>query len=482
MYGGKQMNFEGNQNRYINSKHLGVQVVKGYLHTGKTSAALHRTINLKNNYCLYNSDKIAFITTNKNNKMLVQSFYEATVKKSKPSSITLFSLIEKDVEFFSLDELIDLYFELYVESNGTKFKDITESDKLLILRDVLEANEQSINKIRTIKNSSIYFILDEIQWIKASMLSKEEYAEVNRRGRGKAVRKNSSAREVLYSLNVQYQSRMKELYFIDKYDKATYAKIMVENDNAKYIHILLDNCENLTRGELNFVKALYYKKDYSSFTYLINTIESSERYSWLKNGIKLNYMNDFDTLKNYRFTCSSVKKLDNYSLERFTYVNLKHKSEHTFMIDGSSTSNEIIIDYNDKQEVIKEEELVEVPMYSDIAAGEPIPMNGEQESNFYIPYNWIRGKKDNFILHVKGDSMKNANINDGDFVVIRRQQSADHNDIVAAEIEGSATLKRLNLKNKIPYLMPENPKYQPISLENRDASILGIAIGVIKQV
>jgi SOS regulatory protein LexA len=476
------MNFEGNQKRYINSKHLGVQVVKGCLHTGKTSAALHRTINLKNNYCLYKSDKIAFVTPNNINKMLVQSFYEATVKNNKPSSITLFSLIEKEVEFFSMDELIDLYFELYVEGNKINFKDITESDKLSILKEILEANEYSINKIRTIKNSSIYFILDEIQWIKASMLSNEEYAEVNRKGRVKAVRKNSSARELFYSLNLQYQNRMKELSFIDKYDKAKYAKLMVESDNNKYIHIFLDNCEKLTRGELNFIKALYDKKDYSSFTYLINTIESSERYAWLKNGIKLSDMNDFDSFKNYRFACSSVKKLDNYELERFTYVNLKHKSEHTFMIDGASASNEIIIDYNDKQEVIKEEELVEVPMYSDIAAGEPIPMNGEQESNFYIPYNWIRGKKDNFILHVKGDSMKNANINDGDFVVIRRQQSADHNDIVAAEIEGSATLKRLNLKGKTPYLMPENPKYQPISLENREASILGIAIGVIKQV
>ncbi|QAA31479.1 hypothetical protein [Clostridium manihotivorum] len=82
------MNFEGNQNRFINSKHLGVQVIKGSLHTGKTSAALYRTMNLKNNYCLYESDKIVFVTNNHRNKINAKSFYDSTVKKIKTSNIT----------------------------------------------------------------------------------------------------------------------------------------------------------------------------------------------------------------------------------------------------------------------------------------------------------------------------------------------------------------------------------------------------------
>jgi SOS regulatory protein LexA len=476
------MNFEGNQNRFINSKHLGVQVIKGSLHTGKTSAALYRTMNLKNNYCLYESDKIVFVSNDYRNKISAKSFYDSTVKKIKTSNITLFSLMENDIEFLSLNELVDVFFNKYISDNKLSLDEISEADKISLLKEVLSINENGINKIKTLKNSSVYFLLDEIQWIKASLLSKEEYMEVNRRGRGKPIRKNSIVRELLYKMYIEYKEMMIHKRLIDKYDKVELAKAMVAESNNRYIHIFLDNCESLTRSELNFIRSFYDKKDYSSFTYLINSIDVTERHAWLKNGIKLNYLDDIEVSKNFRFTSVANKKANEYSLEKFKYINLKHRSEHLFLIDGASTKPEVIIDWNAKQEVIKEDDLVEVPMYSDIAAGEPIPMNGEQESNFYIPYNWIRGKKDNFILHVKGDSMINANINDGDFVVIRRQQSADHNDIVAAEIEGSATLKRLNLKDKTPYLMPENPKYQPISLENKEASILGVAIGVIKQI
>ena len=76
--------------------------------------------------------------------------------------------------------------------------------------------------------------------------------------------------------------------------------------------------------------------------------------------------------------------------------------------------------------------------------------------------------------------MIEKNINDGDLVVIKRQNTALNNDIVAASLDGEATLKTLKLNGKEPMLIPANPKYSEIYLQGKEVSILGVAIGVIK--
>ena len=77
--------------------------------------------------------------------------------------------------------------------------------------------------------------------------------------------------------------------------------------------------------------------------------------------------------------------------------------------------------------------------------------------------------------------MIDKNINDGDLVVIKKQNTAYNNDIVAASIDGEATLKTLKLNEKKPMLIAANPKYGAIPLEGKEVSIIGVAIGVIKK-
>ena len=77
--------------------------------------------------------------------------------------------------------------------------------------------------------------------------------------------------------------------------------------------------------------------------------------------------------------------------------------------------------------------------------------------------------------------MVEKDICDGDLVVIKKQGTANHNEIVAASLDGEATLKTLNLNGDLPKLMPANSLYAPISLENKEVNILGVAIGIIKQ-
>ena len=84
------------------------------------------------------------------------------------------------------------------------------------------------------------------------------------------------------------------------------------------------------------------------------------------------------------------------------------------------------------------------------------------------------------MLTVVGDSMINAAICDGDFVVVHRQQTADNGDIVAAMLEGEATVKTLKRRDGHVWLMPHNPAYEPILGD--DAVILGRIVSVLRKI
>ena len=84
-----------------------------------------------------------------------------------------------------------------------------------------------------------------------------------------------------------------------------------------------------------------------------------------------------------------------------------------------------------------------------------------------------------FLLRVRGDSMINAAITDGDLVVVREQQKAENGDIVAAMIDGEATVKTLRRADGQVWLMPHNPAYPPIP--GKDATILGKVVTVLRR-
>ena len=117
--------------------------------------------------------------------------------------------------------------------------------------------------------------------------------------------------------------------------------------------------------------------------------------------------------------------------------------------------------------------LVKVPVIGTIAAGVPIFADENMEGEILVDESNI-GKGRFFALRVRGDSMINAGINNGDLVIIKRQPLAENGDIIAALIDSDATLKRLSLSNGEVFLLPENEKYSPINVTCReDFRILG---------
>ncbi|HEY0118214.1 MAG TPA: transcriptional repressor LexA [Cellulomonas sp.] len=118
-----------------------------------------------------------------------------------------------------------------------------------------------------------------------------------------------------------------------------------------------------------------------------------------------------------------------------------------------------------------------VPVVGRIAAGGPILAEQVVEDVFPLPRQLV-GDGELFLLKVRGDSMVEAAICDGDWVVVRRQQVAENGEIVAAMIDGEATVKTLRRADGHVWLMPQNRAYSPI--DGDAATILGRVVSVLR--
>ncbi|VYU04801.1 repressor LexA [Clostridium tertium] len=464
------------QKKFIKNKALGYQILKGKEGTGKSTASIYKLLNLENNYCLYEEDRILFVTSNYSKNIEAKELYNNEGKENYFYS--LFSLEKNRVDIITLEELINTYYNAYKREKGQVFNIIHRREALKILEGLKEDIEIYYKKSKFLKKASFEFLLDEILWIKASNFSLEEYLNIDRKGRKSRIKKSSYTREAIYNIKEIYNEKLYSSSRIDEYDHALFAIQYVKKLKGLYNHIILDDIEILTKAEIDFVKAIYKEKTYSTFILILNSEHNIKENSWMIKGRKFNSLGIDIKGKTFNFKLKfEGKKKEVNTIEKYQYINLRNKDVVEFNIDTASNNKELL---EDEKVIFNEDELLDVPMFNNIAAGNPIEINDNIEGSFYLPKYWLEKGKESFILRVKGDSMVDKNICDGDLVVIKKQATANHNDIVAANLEGEATLKTLNLNSDTPKLMPANSLYSPIELANRDVSILGVAIGVIK--
>ena len=124
-------------------------------------------------------------------------------------------------------------------------------------------------------------------------------------------------------------------------------------------------------------------------------------------------------------------------------------------------------------------EATHVPLVGRIAAGGPILAEERVEEVIPLPKTLV-GDGTLFLLEVSGDSMIDAAICSGDYVVVRQQPTAENGEIVAAMIDGEATVKTYKKKDGKVWLLPHNPAYEPINGD--EATILGVVTAVLRRV
>jgi len=120
-----------------------------------------------------------------------------------------------------------------------------------------------------------------------------------------------------------------------------------------------------------------------------------------------------------------------------------------------------------------------LPLVGQVAAGSPTLAEENIEDYVDVP-GIAGGDEGEFLLRVKGDSMKNAGILEGDYVVVRRQESASNGEIVVALVEDEATVKRFFKEDDHVRLQPENEALEPILVQ--DVEVLGRVVGVCRRV
>jgi repressor LexA len=133
----------------------------------------------------------------------------------------------------------------------------------------------------------------------------------------------------------------------------------------------------------------------------------------------------------------------------------------------------------DRQSRPTDEQSVPVPVVGDIAAGAPISAEEHVDDVLTLPRE-LTGRGNVFGLRVRGDSMVDAAICDGDIVVVRQQPEAHSGQIVAAMLDDEATVKVFRRRNGHVYLEPRNPAYEVI--DGDDAVILGTVVSVLRNV
>ncbi len=136
---------------------------------------------------------------------------------------------------------------------------------------------------------------------------------------------------------------------------------------------------------------------------------------------------------------------------------------------------------NDPTFVARNEEdlYVELPLYMwSVSAGRPVPVEDTIERTQRVFHDLVPHPTSTYLLRVRGDSMENAMIFDGDLIIVDYHVQPRHNHIVIASLNGEMTVKRLYHLNGRTMLMPENTKYKPITISEHDELIVhGVVTG-----
>ena len=129
---------------------------------------------------------------------------------------------------------------------------------------------------------------------------------------------------------------------------------------------------------------------------------------------------------------------------------------------------------------LEEDRAISLPVIGQVTAG--VPILAEQNITRMLPFpaDFFSSQGDVFALKVKGDSMIEAAILDGDYVIVRKQATANTGDIIVALVGDEATVKTLANKNGKMILQPENPAYEPIPFDHADCKVLGKVCGVFR--
>src|SRR5690348_8707663 len=189
----------------------------------------------------------------------------------------------------------------------------------------------------------------------------------------------------------------------------------------------------------------------------------------------LNYIRDVSKKRNYPPSVREIGEAVGLSSSSTVHNHL-NQLERRGLIKRDPSKSRTVQLVADAEMDEKRRNAVSIPVVGSVAAGSPIL--AEQNIEDHVLLSPELAKEGYFLLRVRGDSMLNAGILDGDLVLVRPQHEATNGSIVVALVDGDATVKRFERANGHVKLIAENPAYEPIVTAN--ISLVGIVRGVIR--
>lgn len=279
------------QRRIVELEPNGHMLVKGVAGSGKTTVSIRRLPFLLNHYCHEKDDKVLLVTYNKTLLNYIKYQYEK-VENEEEYQESFLGNIKKQVEISTIDSLMFKYFKKYQNSNKLELEIATfQIENEIIIRAINNILDKYAS-IKLISSRNSRFLKDEIEWIKAcNIIDIETYQNIDRIGRSNGVSgtpqklfKNSEVREAIFELMMEYDLLLKENNIVDFKTMNLMALEEAQKHSRKYTHIVIDESQDLTKVQLEFLKCIYNDKKYSSIMFVADNTQSIYGSSWLGKG------------------------------------------------------------------------------------------------------------------------------------------------------------------------------------------------------
>lgn len=280
------------QRRIVELEPSGPMLVKGVAGSGKTTVAIRRINFLKEHYCHESDDKILMVTYNKTLLNYIRHQYARMADSDDVSGMQLFAS-DAEVDISTIDSLMYKEFMRFQKRTGKKIEMAAPDQMHKTMVQAVHLAKKSYPDVKLLSPKNSKFLLEEEEWMQACSIKElETYQSADRIGRASGdgstpqkLLKNSKLREAIFEVCTLYKNLLEKDNLISyKQMNLLALEEIRRGQTGKYTHILIDESQDLTRVQLEFLKELYKEKEYSSLMFVADNTQSIYTQSWLGKG------------------------------------------------------------------------------------------------------------------------------------------------------------------------------------------------------
>lgn len=283
------MRLNTEQRKIVELEPTGHLQIKGVAGSGKTTVSIRRVPFLLSHYCHEKDDKVLLVTFNKTLLNYIKYQYEK-VEDEEDYQLNFFEKDHNRVTITTVDSLMNSYY--WKANKGRQFSYVSNSQEYKLMGQAVFQVKDKFPKVKFLSPKLISFLLDEIGWIKSCGIEDlKDYQVIDRIGRAtdskdapQKLLKNSNTREAIYTLMEEYDKLLVHEKLIDFPTMNLMALDEARLKHEKYTHIIIDESQDLTKVQLEFLKTIYNEKPYSSIMFVADNTQSIYTHSWLGKG------------------------------------------------------------------------------------------------------------------------------------------------------------------------------------------------------